>query len=424
MVKRLLLLTVVIALLGVGIYLGPRQPDPPGSLPELGPGPYLVCPGGMAGGGFSGRLGLYAPTPGSALVSVVGAGRAPSAVPIAETGGAAVAIEELAELGAAPLLVELADAAAATQASAGSAVSLTGCGRASAGPLAVLGISTAANELASLTLVNPFTSDARAVLDITSELGRDTPASLEVVRVPANATIDLPLERILTGRDRVAVVIRTEAGLVAAAMRRGNDLDFASTEGVEGAGEWLFPLPALGIDPVLQLRPLSEVETAYRVDLFDPDGTVEGAAEGSAAPGEVVEIELADLPGNPGGLLVSATEPIAAVLVYREDSLRAVTAGATGASLRWVVPVTAVGTEGESVVWILNPGDIALSAVLTPLNGAAPIPVDLAPGQTTGMVVRSQNGAGLFIDASGPVVAMAGTLQQASLALTMASPVS
>lgn len=420
---RLLLLAVVVALLGLGAVLGPQTPEPSNELPVAGDGPYLVCPGAVAGGGFVGRLGLFADDPATGRVTVLSPEGASTSIQPVGLGGATLEVGDLVELGDTPLYLEASgQIAGGTLASAGEAISLAGCVRAGAGPMVALGIATVGDESASIHLVNPFARDANLRLALVSELGTDTPGDLETLRLPAATHIEIALGQILTGREAVSVEVEVLSGLAAMSVVRAGSTDVAASEAVAGATEWYLPLLPTGLAGQLHIRSLGTVAGDYRVDRVDVSGTAEGVAGAAINPGEQVVLSLADLGATQGGVVVVASEPVVAALVIQDGNRRAIMAGGILAS-RWVVPVSARLLEGQNQIWIFNPGDTPLIASIARLDAGAPVSsVEIPPGATIEVLPGDIGGGGVLVESDGLMVVGFGVVSGEAIGLSMATP--
>jgi len=419
---RLFLIVVVVGMVAAGVVLGPQAQEVGPELPVAGDGPYLICPGAVAGGGFSGRLGLFAEDPTPGRVTVVSPEGASETIQPVGLGGATTAIGDLAELGATPLYVEASgQMAGATFASAADAASLVGCVRGSAGPIAALGVATTGNESASIQLVNPFSQDANVRLELVSELGIDTPRDLESIRLPAATHLEIGLGQLLTGREAVSIEVEAVSGLAAMSVVRASSTDVAASEAVGGALEWHIPLFPEALTGKLHIRSLSDVIGDYRVDRIDTTGTVEGVAEASLNPGEQVVLPLADLGATQGGLTVVGTEPLVIALVVEDGNRRAVTPGGVLAS-RWVVPVSATGLEGQNHIWIFNPGDAPLMAAFARLDGGSAVSsVEVAPGATVDVSPGDVGGGGVLVESDGLMVVVFGVVSGDAIGLSVAT---
>ena len=419
---RLFLVTLVAGMIGAGIVLGPQPQDVGPELPVAGDGPYLICPGAVAGGGFTGRLGLFAEDPAPGRLTVVSAGGASATIQPAGLGGAIASIGDLAELGATPLYVEASgQIAAATLAGAADAASLVGCVRGSPGPIAALGVATLGNESASLQLVNPFSHDASLRLALVSELGSDTPSDLESLRLPAATHLEIGLGQLLTGREAVSIEVEALTGLVAMSVVRAGATDVAAVEALPGSLEWHIPIFSEAQAGKLHIRSLSDVVGDYRVDRIDQTGTLESVAEATLNPGEQVVLSVADLGASQGGLAVVGTEPLVTALVIEDGHRRAIANGGVLAS-RWVVPVSGTGLEGQNHIWIFNPGDAPLVAGFARLDGAGPVTsLEVAPGATVDVPYGDIGGGGMLVESDGLMVVFYGVVSGDAIGLSVAT---
>jgi hypothetical protein len=401
-----------------GLLLPPKpEPDPIG-LPPIDSDPYVVCPVAEAGGGFSSRLGVASPEGGT--ITVVG-GRTVEHLPNAD-GTFVMEVGELAELGTTPILVE-SRGAAATYSRAGTVAAVSGCVPAATGPVAVMGMSTAEGDSSTMVLVNPFASEASVRLIGASEFGVDTPTDLEEMAIPPSTSVEVGLGQSMAGRQSVSFAIVADSGLVVAGMKRSGPSDVATSEAVVPSTQWFFALPDFGFDGEIHLRSMADVDTAYRVDRIQPDGVVEGVAEGVIVAQTMSVLPVETVAGPGSGLIVSAVEPLSAAMVYSFEEVRAVAPGLARESSRWSIPVSAVLTEGQTTVWILNTSGQALTATIKRLGISAVQTAQLPAGMTTGVFVPGARGGGIEVSADGDVVVFYGVLSGNSIGLSAAVPI-
>ncbi|HKY48928.1 MAG TPA: DUF5719 family protein [Acidimicrobiia bacterium] len=413
--------TAIVAASGLsilGLFIAPTPAANPPELPGLGADPYVVCPVGEAGGGFSSRLGVSSWQAGT--VRVIGGGGGPVEVP--GDGAFFTEVGDLAELGTTPILVETAGTAA-TYSRAGTVAAVSGCVPGSRGSVAVMGMSTAEGDGSTMVLVNPFASPASVRLAGASEFGVDTPTDLEEVTVPPSTSVELVLDQSMAGRQSLSFGVVADAGLVVAGMKRSGPSDVATSEAVAASTQWFFALPDFGFDGSIHLRSLSEVDTAYRIDRIQPDGVVEGVGEGTLVAQSLEVIPVENVAGPGSGVIVSAVEPVAAAIVYTFEGVRAVTPGITQETARWSVPVTAVLNEGQATVWILNTSGQALTATIERIGVPAVQTAQLPPGMTTGVFVTGARGGAIEVSANGNIVVFYGVLSGSSIAIAAAVPV-
>jgi hypothetical protein len=227
----------------------------------------------------------------------------------------------------------------------------------------------------------------------------------------------------MAGRQSLSFGVVADSGLVVAGMKRSGSSDVAISEAVAGSTQWLFALPDFGFDGVIHLRSLADVDTAYRVDRIQSDGVVEGVGEGVLAAQALDVIPVENVAGPGSGLIVSAVEPVAAAIVYTFEEVRAVATGVTRESARWSVPVSAVLSEGQATVWILNTSGQALTARIKRFGIPAIQTAELPPGMTTGVFVTGARGGAIDVSADGNIVVFYGVLSGASVGMSAAVPV-
>jgi len=413
--------TVIIAAAGLSVLGVLMVPDPapnPPALPQLEVDPYVVCPVAEAGGGFSSRLGVTGSQGGT--VRVIGGGAGPVDIP----GGDAAFFTEvgdLAELGTTPILVETAGTAA-TYNRAGTVAAVSGCVPASRGSVAIMGMSTAESDGSTMVLVNPFASAASVRLIGASEFGVDTPTDLEDMTVPPSTSVEVVLDQSMAGRQSLSFAVVADSGLVVAGMKRSGPTDVATSEAVATSTQWFFALPDFGFDGAIHLRSLSDVDTAYRIDRIQPDGVVEGVAEGVLVAQALEVIPVEDVAGPGSGLIVSTVEPVAAAIVYAFEDVRAVSPGISREATRWLVPVSAVLNEGQTTIWILNTSGLPLTARIERVGVSAVQSAALPPGMTTGVFVTGARGGAIDVSADGNIVVFYGVLSGGSVGISVAVP--
>lgn len=418
---RIGLVVIVLALAGTGVWLGPIGPDTPPAPGSIVSPPYRLCPVAEAGGGFASRLGIYRDGGGEGRLSVVGGSGKAGMFVFSDTFTFQTDVGELAERGVTPLLIE-SDASAATYNRAGGAAAVAACVSASANPVAVLGMATDGGESSTLILANPFAVEASVQLEAVSEFGIDTPTDLEQVRIPAATSLELDFDQALAGRESLSFVITTVSGTVVAGMRRAGENDLAATEAIAGATEWYFALPDFGADGSIQVRPLAEGDTAFRIDRIGTDVLAEAVAEGTIDSQAEAIFPLADLDPDAGGYVLSSDQPVAAALVYTGADVRAVSPGAERAANSWIVPVSALRTEGQTAFWLLNATDRDLTANITSLDEGGVRTVRLPPGETTGTVVQNLQGSSALVTADGPIVVFYGVVSGSAVGMSVATP--
>jgi hypothetical protein len=414
--------TAIIAAAGLsllGLFMVPDPVPSPPELPSLSIDPYVVCPVAEAGGGFSSRLGASGSQGGT--IRVIGGGSGPVGIPD-DDDAYFTEVGDLAELGTTPILIET-EGTAATYSRAGTVAAVAGCVPATRGSVAIMGMSTAEGDGSTMVLVNPFASTAALRLIGASEFGVDTPTDLEEVTVPPSTSVEVVLDQSMAGRQALSFAIVADSGLVIGGMKRTGPSDVATSEAVAANTQWFFALPDFGFDGAIHLRSLADVDTAYRIDRIQPDGVVEGVLEGVIAAQSLAVVPVEEVAGPGSGLIVSAVEPVAAAIVYNFEDVRAVSPGTTREATKWSVPVSAVLSEGQATVWILNTSDQALTGRIERVGVSAVQNVSLPAGMTTGVFVTGARGGAIEVSADGNIAVFYGVLSGSSVGMTAGVPI-
>ena len=417
LLRRWVVILLATGLALLGLLVAPSPVVTGAALPAVEPDPYSVCPVAEAGGGFSSRLGVSGGDRGR--ISVIGGSREVEI--LVREGAFLMEVGELAELGTTPILVE-ASSPAAIFSRAGAVAAVSGCTPAADGEAAIMGMSTAEGDGSTLVLVNPFASEARVRLLGASEFGIDTPAELEEMTLPPATTVEVVLDQSMAGRQSLSFGLVVDSGLVTAGMKRSGPTDVAASEAVAGGTQWFFALPDFGFDGEIHLRSLADVDTAFRVDRIQPDGIVEGVSEGNLLAQTLLVIPVEEVAGPGSGIVVSAVEPVAAAIVYSVEGVRAVASGIAEAASTWSVPVSAVLTEGQTTLWILNTSGEPLVAQISRPGVGATQTAQLPAGMTTGVFVTGARGGAIEVSADGSIVVFFGVLSGTSVGMAAAVP--
>ena len=96
--------------------------------------------------------------------------------------------------------------------------------------------------------------------------------------------------------------------------------------------------------------------------------------------------------------------------------------GISAVASTWSVPVSAVLTECQTTLWILNPSGQRLTAEITRHGVSAAQTADLPAGMTTGVFVTGARGGAIDVAANGNIVVFYGVLSRNSVGMTAAVP--
>jgi hypothetical protein len=400
--KRALMLMATLVLAGAWWATRSIPPQPPS--PALAEeGRFLICPGGHTGGGFTTRLAVASSVPGPFSIGLLGAqvDRAVAEIPAA--GGAVTDLSELGDVGLSPALVEIptAEAGAATVAASGASLQAVGCVAAPGETLLLPGGTTRTGEHFSVVLANPFAAEAVVRVESSSEVGVDNSPELDAVVVHPGGFTEVDLSRVLSSRDSLNVRLIPVLGRVAAVARQTGGMDVAGWEAVTGRAELFLPLPGLRIGR-LSLAHSAGIEVSFSIDHFDEDGEAVGVIEGTIPATGHLDLSLDDLITRLAGLRISASEPIAATVVFDDGPVRAAGAAAPRLSRRWLLP-GAGGTNSVELL-ILNPSDLATQVVISGLvDGARAFSVEILPQGMAAVSGRGLPAEGALVVADGEV---------------------
>ena len=242
------------------------------------------------------------------------------------------------------------------------------CGE-SSDQLISLGGSTLADETLDLILYNPYVLDAVSRVEITSELGEDTPPPLQEIFVPAGKAVRVSIDESLRLRRFLSAQVNSSPGRVALLLQQTGRGETAMIEGVVPHTDWWLPVPLLGqAETHLLIASPSGSPFTYRLDLFTEAGPVLGYVEEDFLPGQLLSISLSDLPDGVRGIRVSGTVALVAGLRIEGEGMLAVGPGARGLSTRWLLPGAGDDEQKENQAWLLNPSELPVAVTV---SGAA-----------------------------------------------------
>jgi hypothetical protein len=251
--------------------------------------------------------------------------------------------------------------------------------------LVALGGSTLADDRLDLVLYNPYIWDATSNIQIISELGEDTPPNLQEIFVPARKAVKVSLDESLRLRRFLGVQVQSSPGRMAVLLQQAGNGETAMVEGVTPHTEWWLPIPDLGQGGTyLLVSSPSGASFSYTVDLMTESGPIPGFLEEEYQPGELVRIDLSDLPLGVTGIRVSGSVALVAGLRIEEEGLLAVGPGARGTSQRWFLPGAGDDEERNTLAWLLNPSALPVTvSVAAAAEGAFSYEVIIPPESVT-----------------------------------------
>lgn len=400
---------VVMFALGVSAALvptpAPAEPDP---VPATEPPPVAICPIVEAG---DRRTNV------SVLSSVNGQGRLSSFAAGAEigvlefrtgaTGAVTVPAADADAVGTTGGLVEMPSETTA----AGVVISGPGsreaeaCADAPTAQSFISGGSTVTDSFFEIQLINPYAGEATVDLTVTSDAGIESSDRFNGVIVPALSVITLDLTQIIPGRESISAAIETTRGSVVAFGRQTTNGESAVWRAVAPAQDWWLPVPPGEPTKRMLIASPEGTEVEYQVDLYGPDGFVEGHATGVITPRGRVLVPLADITTGAAGVRVIATGPVVASLWMDSPAGMAATTASPVDAPVWLMPGASGPPGGSSALVILNSGIESVTVSVRSLADSSIVrnlEVD-AEGVLVADLVAAD---GYRVEASGPVVAM------------------
>ncbi len=377
--------------------------------------------------------GQFAPTtpPSAACVVSVGRGEVGSLVagPEAAVSTAAgplqfesmTGLSDVAAAGPAWALVEHAGNGGAGFAQSGSAAAMAAnCTPTTVSPAFVSGISTGNGRGAQLVVANPYARDAVIGVVTMSEVGNDAASELETIVVPAGGLVVRDLARILPLRTHLSLVMTPQSGAFHAAVFETAGSDGRVSESLPGSEEWwviIPPIEGLG-DIDLSIVPTSPGDSSFQIDTWSAGGLVEAAVDSVVADRSQYDLGGDGLAGVFAARII-ATTSVGVGVSLQGDNLVAGGPAVPRLSTRWVLAGAGV-LDGETTVWVFNPGSDETLIELTPIGGGDPLRHRVVGGGLRGIPVPP--GAGGFVLQSGGEVAVVWTTVGAGLTYSTGIP--
>lgn len=407
---RLAAMVVVVALAAaVFVVPSPVLPET-AAAPAPVPAPFVVCPGAEAA-----RRGT--------AIDILGEGREVEATVfssgevVAERtisisdGTGELGVGNLTGLARAPVLLGLETADVAVEATVVGAGSATGrCDAGADDTVVVPGGSTSEGETFELHVANPFAGSAAVAVTAASEVGTESAEAMETVVVPPRSLVTLDLSGILPGRQIMSVAATPLEGRVVVAATQEGGGDVAAMQAIVPSSDWYMPFPPVdATNSTLVVMAPGTAEVPVQLDLYGPEGVVEGGFEGTVPSRGQLSVPVTDLGGAIHGVRIVAAGPVAASLRLAGEAGRVLIPAVAAPAPSWLVP--GAGRYGAASVYIFNPGVVDVTAQMTTGGGTAAEPMPVAAGSVVVAAVPL-GGGGARVDADGEVVAVWTSLTQ------------
>lgn len=403
------LVAFMMVALAVGTALIPGDEGAePGPSPATEAPPVAICPIVESGDSHT-DVSVLSSVNGSGRLSAFAAGSETGVVEFrtGETGAVTVPAADTDAVGVAGGLIEMpSETTAAGVVTTGSeSRSAESCADLPTGESFISGGSTVSGSFFEIQLINPYAGQAIVDLNVTSDAGVESDNRFNGVIVPALSSISVDLTQIIPGRDSISVAIEATRGSVLPFGRQTIDGRTALWRALAPAEDWWLPVPPGGATKQMRIATPENAEVEYQVDLYGPDGFVEGHDTGIIGERGSVTVPLAAITSDAAGVRVTTTGPVVPMLWLDSDEGVARTTASQVDAPVWLLPGASSPPGGTGTVTILNTGIETVTVSIRSLGDTA-IVRDLemeAEGVLASNLVASD---GYRIEATGPVVAL------------------
>lgn len=269
----------------------------------------------------------------------------------------------------------------------------------------ISGGSTISGSMFEIQLINPYAGEASVDLNVTSDAGVESSNRFNAVVVPPLSTITLDLTQIIPGREAIAAEIETTRGSVLAYGRQTIDGRRALWRAVAPAQDWWLPVPPGGGTKQMRIANPESAEVEYQVDLYGPDGFVEGYDTGVIDARGSVTVPLAAITSDAAAVRVITTGPVVPLLwIDSPEGLARTTASDVDATV-WLLPGASGPPGGSATITVLNSGIETVTVSIRSLSDRS-IVRDLEVGAEGVLTVDLVAADGYRVEATGPVVAL------------------
>lgn len=398
----MVLLAVATALLPA---VDPAEPEP---APATEAPPLAICPLVESGETHTevsvlssvngeGRLTAFSAGEATGVLEFRTGGSGAVTVPAAEADAVSIAgglIEMPSETTAAGVLTTGPDSRAAES-----------CADIPTGQAFIAGGSTVTGSSFEIQLINPYAGQATVDLTVATDAGVEADDRFNAVIVPALSSITLDLTQIIPGREAISARIETRRGSVLAFGRQRIEGRTALWRAVAPGQDWWLPVPQGGGTKQMRIANSGSAEIEYQVDLYGPDGFVEGHDTGVIGARGSVTVPLAAVTSEAAGVRVVTAGPVVPLLWIDSPQGLARTAASSVDAGTWLLPGASSPPGGSGSVTILNSGIETVTVSIRSLSDNS-IVRDLEVGAEGVLVTDLVSADGYRIEASGPIVAL------------------
>jgi len=401
----------VVAMLGLAaalILLPATEPEAPGAAPGANVPPVAICPIVQVGD-RSTAISVLSSVNGEGRLSSFAAGQTTGSVEFRTGGSGAVTVAaaDSDAVGIAGALVEMpSDTTAAASVITGpEARAAESCADEPPARAFISGGTTVRDSFFEIQLINPYAGEATVDLLVSSENGVESDDRFNAVTVPALSTITRDLTQIIPGRERISVSVESTRGSVIAFGRQTIGDEVAMWRAVAPAQDWWLPVPPGGAIKQMVVASPEAGEIEYQVDLYGPEGFVEGHDVGIISSRGTVTVPLAAVTEDAAGVRVISTGPVVPALRMESAEGLAWTTASDVTAPVWLLPGASAPAGGAGTVVILNGGIEAVTVTIKTLTDTA-LTRSLEVAAEDVLVVTLVAADGYRVEATGPVVAL------------------
>lgn len=390
------------------LLLPASDPETPGAIPGANVTPVAVCPIVQLGDRGT-SISVLSSVNGEGRLSSFAAGQTTGSVEFRTGGSGAVTVAaaDSDAVGIAGALVEMPSdtTAAASVISGPNARAAESCADEPPARAFISGGTTVSDSFFEIELINPYAGEATVDLLVSSENGVESDDRFNAVTVPALSTITRDLTQIIPGRERISVSIEPSRGSVIAFGRQTVGDEIAMWRAVAPAQDWWLPVPPGGAIKQMLVASPEAGETEYQVDLYGPEGVVEGHDVGVIGPRGTVTVPLAAVSEDAVGVRVISTSPVVPALRIHSDQGLAWTTASEVTAPVWLLPGASAPAGGAGNIVILNGGIEPVTVTIKTLTDIALTRSLELPAEDV-LVVDLVSANGYRVEATGPVVAL------------------
>lgn len=405
---RYVVVVVMLGLAAAATLLPGADPPEPGQTPASEVPPVAICPIVEAGDRHT-NIALLSSVDGGGRLSTFAAGEETGELEFTTGEGGAVTLPaaDADAVGVLGGLVEMPSetTAASSLTSGPQALTAEACADIPTGQAFIAEGSTVSDSFFEIQLINPYAGEATVDLTVSTDAGLESSNRFDGVVVPALSTINLDLTQIIPGRESISVEIETTQGSVLAYGRQTTDGRTALWRAVAPGEDWWLPVPPGGGTKQMRISTPENAEIEYQVDLYGPEGFVEGHDTGVIEARGTVRVPLAAVTSDASAVRVITTGPVVPTLwIDSPLGLARTTASQVDAN-EWLLPGAGAPVGGSGSITILNSGIEPVTVTVTSLSRET-ASQDMEVGAEGVLVVDLASADGYRIEATGPVVAL------------------